>query len=87
MDTLTLYAVTLVPLVAIVAVVLLFWLLGRGKMLKCPDCGEVFRAPVMDEKILSGGGWTLPYMGRVGCPKCHERRSRRDYQKVPSGPT
>jgi uncharacterized C2H2 Zn-finger protein len=58
-------------------------LLTRGKELKCPDCGTVFKAPAMDEKR-SGLGWTIPYLGYVKCPKCGERRSRSDYQKVAS---
>jgi predicted RNA-binding Zn-ribbon protein involved in translation (DUF1610 family) len=56
---------------------------GRGKKLKCPNCGTVFPAPLMDNKF-SGLGWTFPYMGRIKCPKCGESRSRRDYQKVPA---
>ncbi|HYW85027.1 MAG TPA: hypothetical protein VFB30_17330 [Spirochaetia bacterium] len=67
-----------VIVVAIAAVALA----GRGKMLKCPDCGTVFAAPAIDVKR-SGMGWTLPYMGKVKCPKCGESRSRRDYQKAP----
>ncbi len=69
-----------VVIVAILAVALA--LAGRGKRLKCPDCGTVFAAPAMDNKR-SGLGWTLPYTGTVKCPKCGESRSRRDYQKAP----
>lgn len=71
------------PVVVIVAVVVVVAVISRrgGKSLKCPDCGEVFRAPAMDEK-LGGMGWTLPYTGRVACPKCGARRSRRDYETV-----
>jgi uncharacterized C2H2 Zn-finger protein len=56
-------------------------LLSRGKQLKCPDCNRVFNAPFMEEKRW-GGGWTFPFMGAVKCPKCGNRRSRRDYIKV-----
>ncbi len=71
------------PLVAVAVVVAAVFVLNRrgGKELKCPDCGEVFKAPAMDEK-LGGMGWTLPYTGRVACPKCKGRRSRRDYETV-----
>jgi uncharacterized C2H2 Zn-finger protein len=68
-----------VLIVAIVAVALA----GRGRKLKCPDCGTVFEAPSMDLKR-SGVGWTIPHMGVVKCPKCGESRSRRDYQKPPA---
>ncbi|HVB95495.1 MAG TPA: hypothetical protein VND41_02700 [Nitrososphaerales archaeon] len=75
-------AVTLaIVLVAIVAVALA----GRGMRLKCPDCGTVFSAPAVDTKR-SGIGLTLPYMGKVKCPKCGESRSRRDYQRAPPQP-
>jgi len=67
-----------VVVVAIAAVALA----GRGKKLKCPDCGTVFAAPAMDTKR-SGMGWTIPFMGYVKCPECGESRSRRDYQKAP----
>lgn len=60
-------------------------LASRGKKLVCPECGTVFAAPAMDQKY-SGLGWTLPYTGRVKCPKCGELRSRRDYQRAPSQP-
>ncbi len=71
-----------VPIVIVVVAVVFVALAGRGKSLKCPDCGTVFSAPAMDTKR-SGTGWTLPYMGNVKCPKCGEARSRRDYQKAP----
>jgi len=74
-----------VPLGIVVVAVVLVGLAGRGKMLKCPDCGTVFAAPSVDAKR-SGMGWTLPYMGSVKCPKCGESRSRRDYQKAPPQP-
>ena len=66
-------------LIAFSAVVIL--LAGRTKKLKCPDCGTVFNAPTFDNKR-SGLGWTLPYLGSVKCPKCGQKRSRMDYQKV-----
>jgi len=36
-------------------------LFGRGKKLKCPDCGEIFKAPRFDEKSI-GFGPAPPYM-------------------------
>jgi hypothetical protein len=55
--------------------------LNRGKRFKCPKCGNVFKAPLFDEKMI-GYGWSLPYMGNVACPHCHGVRSRRAYGKV-----
>jgi predicted RNA-binding Zn-ribbon protein involved in translation (DUF1610 family) len=75
----------IVTIVIIFAAIVLMALAGRGRKLKCPDCGTVFSAPGMDNKR-SGMGWTLPYMGGVKCPKCGESRSRRDYQRPPSLP-
>jgi len=72
----------LLPIGIVVAVVAVSFLVGRGRRLKCPDCGTVFSPPPMDTKR-SGMGRTLPYMGSVKCPKCGESRSRRDYQKAP----
>jgi len=72
---------SVLPLVILVVVVVVVALLSRSKQLKCPECEHVFNAPIMEEKI-SGLGWTFPYMGRVKCPKCGNKRSRRDYNKV-----
>ncbi|MCL1976877.1 MAG: zinc-ribbon domain-containing protein [Candidatus Bathyarchaeota archaeon] len=75
--TIVIVVLTLSIFVAIIGVVAL---LNRGKQLKCPDCNQVFNAPVMEEK-LSGLGFTFPYTGVVKCPKCGNKRSRRDYKK------
>jgi ssDNA-binding Zn-finger/Zn-ribbon topoisomerase 1 len=71
----------IVVLVVIVVIAVVGILLSRGKQLKCPDCENTFTAPIMEEK-LTGLGYTLPYMGIVRCPKCGNKRSRRDYNKV-----
>ncbi len=70
-----------IVVIVIVVPVVVVALLNRGKRLKCPDCGHVFKAPLMDKKML-GVGWTFPYLGSVGCPHCRVTRSRRDYTKV-----
>jgi len=56
-------------------------LFGRGKKLKCPDCGEIFKAPNFDEKSI-GFGPAPPYMRHLTCLKCGAKRSRRDYATV-----
>ena len=77
--------IAVVPIAIIVVALVLVSLAGRGRQLKCPDCGTVFAAPAVDNKR-SGLGWTFPYTGFVKCPKCGESRSRRDYQKAPPAP-
>jgi len=42
----------------------------KAKMLKCPKCGYVFKAPLMDRKKNPVYGWTLPGWGVIKCPKC-----------------
>lgn len=73
----------LAGVLVVVAVVgsILFLAGGRGKKLKCPECGNVFPAPAFDNKR-TGLGWTFPYTGVVKCPKCGQSRARRDYQKA-----
>jgi len=74
-----LYLEILVPLV-VVAAIAVPPLLARGKRLKCPNCGTVFSVPIMDEKR-HGFGLNFAYTGKITCPNCGQRRSRRDYQK------
>ena len=76
--------ITAILIVAVAA--LLISLRGRGKLLKCPDCGMVFAAPAFDDKI-SGLGKTFAGTGRLKCPKCGISRSRRDYLKADAAPT
>lgn len=71
----------LISLAVIVVIAFALSLRGRGAWLKCPECGEIFRAPTMDEKNI-GIGWTFSGTGVVRCPKCGTKRPRRDYEKV-----
>lgn len=82
MDTLQLILVPLIVVTVIVVIVVATALLNRGKQLKCPKCGQVFKSPMMDDKML-GAGWTLPYLGTVKCRNCGVELSRREYSKVP----
>ena len=77
--------IVLVPIAIIAIVFVVSMLAVRGKTLKCPDCGTIFKAPMVDNKR-SGLGWTFPYTGLVKCPKCGQSRGRRDYLK-PTAPT
>ncbi len=49
------------------------------KMLKCPNCGYTFKAPLMDRKII-GYGWDLPGLGVIVCPKCNYTAPRKEFQ-------
>ncbi|MDA4114929.1 MAG: hypothetical protein OK442_00065 [Thaumarchaeota archaeon] len=69
------------PLILIVLAGIMIMLAGRKKMLKCPECGNVFAAPAFDSKR-SGSGWTLPYLGQLKCSKCGQSRGRRDYKTL-----
>lgn len=69
------------PLILIVFAAVMIMLAGRKKMLECPECGNVFAAPALDNKR-SGSGRTLPYLGQLKCPKCGRSRGRRDYKTV-----
>lgn len=66
--------------IAFVVVIVAVFLLNRGKRLKCPKCGQVFKAPLMDDKFAVG--ITLPYLGQVKCPHCGTARLRVEYGKV-----
>ncbi len=78
-NLLTIVSVVIVIVIVVVIVVLV--LRNRGKQLKCPDCGQVFKAPAMDEKVM-GFGSAIPGMGNVTCPNCGAKRRRKDYETV-----
>ena len=69
------------PLLAFALVAVMIMLAGRAKMLRCPECGNIFAAPALDNKS-SGSGSTLPYLGKVKCPKCGQSRGRRGFKTV-----
>jgi uncharacterized C2H2 Zn-finger protein len=79
------FLLILVPVAIIALVFLVSMLAVRGRELKCPECGTVFKGPMADNKR-SGLGSTFPYTGVVKCPKCGQSRGRRDYLK-PTAPT
>ena len=49
--------------------------------MRCPECGEVFKAPAMDVRT-TGLGLSPPYFGRVVCPKCNQAKRRGKFLKV-----
>jgi hypothetical protein len=69
-----------IVLIAFVIIIVAVAFLNRGRQLKCPKCGQVFKAPLMDDKFVVG--ITLPYMGQVKCPHCGTARLRVEYEKV-----
>ncbi len=74
------YVFVAVPIVIAVAFISL-WLRTRGQWLKCPECGEVFKAPATDQKTV-GAGPVPAGIGSVVCPKCGNARARRHYLKA-----
>ncbi len=86
---------TIINLVVILSILLAFAPIGyiiyrwrkfkkegnNMKMLKCPKCGHVFKAPKMDRKSI-GYGFTLPGLGVIGCPKCGYTAPRREFEEV-----
>lgn len=48
------------------------------KFIKCQKCGKSFAAPVMDIKRF-GYGVTIPGLGLVECPSCHNRDRRKRF--------
>ncbi len=52
------------------------------KYLECPNCGFVFKAPVMDLKFTKLGV-TFPGTGIVRCPECKQEKRRKHYAVVP----
>jgi uncharacterized C2H2 Zn-finger protein len=81
MDILQVILVPLIVVIVLVVSIVAAALLNRGKQLQCPKCGQVFKSPMMDDKML-GVGWTMPYLGTVKCPHCDVEISRREYSKV-----
>ncbi len=53
-------------------------MIRMAKFLKCPNCSFVFRAPMMDKKIL-GFGFSPPGWGVVECPNCKQDKARQFY--------
>lgn len=56
-------------------------MISLAKYLECPNCGFVFKAPVMDMKF-SHLGWTVPGLGLVRCPECKEEKRRKFYKQA-----
>lgn len=57
---------------------------SMAKFLVCPNCGKIFKSPVMDLKFI-GLGWTVPGLGVVKCPECGEKKSRKHYKVAAEG--
>jgi ssDNA-binding Zn-finger/Zn-ribbon topoisomerase 1 len=55
-----------------------------AKIVVCPNCGKVFKLPLMDMKMI-GFGFSPPYLGVVECPDCKNKLGRRKYKLAPEG--
>lgn len=57
-----------------------------AKMVKCPDCGTVFKRPLMDIKY-SHLGWTLKGTGVLDCPSCGVEKPSSDFEVLDKAST
>ncbi len=51
------------------------------KFLKCPKCGQGFKAPKMDLKF-TGLGYSIPGLGVIKCPDCDYRDRRKRFIEI-----
>lgn len=56
------------------------------KFIKCPECGHVFKRPVVDRKF-TGLGFSPPGMGVLRCPECKFEKRRKYFPIVGEGDT
>lgn len=55
--------------------------MGMTIMIKCPDCGAVFKRPFFDIKD-SHLGWTLKGTGVLDCPTCGVEKASSEFEVV-----
>lgn len=72
-------------LVIVVVLVALFLLgmRGRGRLIRCPECGAQFKRPAFAEKTVGFGPIpALPGIGDFTCPKCKYRANTSKFRYV-----
>jgi hypothetical protein len=72
-------------LVVVVVLVALFLLgrRGRGRLVKCPQCGAQFKRPASAEKTVGFGPIpALPGVGDFTCPNCKYRANSSEFKYV-----
>jgi ssDNA-binding Zn-finger/Zn-ribbon topoisomerase 1 len=53
-----------------------------ARMVKCPECGEIFKSPLFKEKR-HGLGFNFPGMpGALTCPKCKYRANDSEFPRA-----
>jgi hypothetical protein len=50
----------------------------------CPNCGEIFKNPILTQKRLTGGFSIYP-LGTLTCPKCGYNASSFKFRRPKSG--
>jgi hypothetical protein len=56
---------------------------GRGRLIKCPECGAQFKRPAFAEKTVGFGPVpALPGIGDFTCPKCKYRANTSSFKYV-----
>lgn len=53
------------------------------KFIKCPDCGYVFKRPLVDQKKRVTIGFSPPGLGVLICPNCKVEKRRKYFEVVP----
>jgi rubredoxin len=69
--------------IAVIVIVFLVGMRGRGRMIECPECGAHFKKPAFAEKQ-GGVGFSLPGIGAYTCPQCKHRGNTSSFRYVDS---
>ena len=67
--------------VLVVVAIVLVSTRGRGRLIRCPECGATFKRPALPEKR-SGVGFTIGGMGNYTCPSCKYSASTNSFAYV-----
>ncbi len=68
---------------AILIILLLLSMRGRGQPIQCPECGHRFKRPTFSEKTI-GVGPSIGKLGTYTCPKCGHKARASTFQRVDS---
>jgi uncharacterized protein YlaI len=72
---------TILIIPAVLGILMLFGMRGRGRLIQCPECGARFKRPTFATKAI-GIGPGLPGIGSYACPKCKHRANTSYFRYV-----